>query len=288
MLKVVEGRSIAAWQPSDVEHADVLIAHASGDPATLNAWSLTGKPVVMVIDDRGSWPSTPFMLRYPFRVMQLLSMLDDVAEHLGAAQTGPVGEGSVWAAAESLRRFTTHTSERGWQVARSDHGARLWVGDGLAHALPDTLAQLRDGRVALGAFGATSEGPPPAAQPLPIGDAAWYVGLAAPPGLAPWLEQDTAYRLRRWPDFGRLGALPDMVELSALAASQPCTPSSLARLSGHALADVHRFLAAASLAGLLMAPARSETLAPAPARARPQSGWMRFVGDLRRHLRVAT
>ena len=91
MLKIVEGRSVAAWQPSDTEQADVLIAHISADPAVLNAWGRTGKPMVMVVDTHEAWPSSAqFVLRYPFRIMQLLTLLDDLAGHLGATQSIPM------------------------------------------------------------------------------------------------------------------------------------------------------------------------------------------------------
>lgn len=286
MLKVVDGRSIAAWHSSDVSQADVLIAHAGGDRETLDAWSATGKPVVLVVDDRGSWPPTQFVLRYPFRVMQLLAVLDDVAEHLGAVQGKAVDHGSGWATAESLRRLVLHTGESGWHVAQADNACRVWIGNGRAHALPDTIAQLRDGRLALAPFLPANEGPPPSAVSLPICDVAWFIGLSSPPGVAPWLSDTTAYRLRRWPDFGRLGAISNMIELSALTASHVCTPAALVQLSQHAQADVHRFLAAASLAGLLMVPARSESAVPA--REQPNRGWMRFVGNLCRQLRLAS
>ena len=68
MLKVVEGRSLAAWRPGTMEQADVLPAR--------------------------------FVLRLPFRVMQLLSLLDEVAAFLAAppAAASTAGQ-SRWAAA---------------------------------------------------------------------------------------------------------------------------------------------------------------------------------------------
>jgi hypothetical protein len=49
---------------------------------------------------------------------------------------------------------------------------------------------------------------------------------------------------------------------------------------------VHRFLAASSLAGLLVANG-SEQVPVSLARGRVQSGWDRFLGGLRRHLGLA-
>ena len=44
-----------------------------------------------------------------------------------------------------------------------------------------------------------------------------------------------------------------MIEFSAPAARQACTPATRARLAGQPLADAQRFLVAASLSGLLAA-----------------------------------
>ncbi len=284
MLKVIDGRAKASWQSGSIERADVLIAHGNCDPRILSAWAASGKPTVLVIDDRCSWPPAQFVLRHPFRVMQLLAMLDDVAEHLRAPQAPVAVEQSHWAAAESLRRLMSNAGERGWQMAQ-DADARVWIGDGQAHALPTTLQRLRCGRIALGAFGPTDETPPDGAQRLPVCDVAWFVGLHGATGLAPWLVGDASYRLRRWPDFGRLGVHPDLIELSAIAAARAGTPAALAQRSGLATVDVHRFLAAASLAGLLATAARVEAVPAVAVAPAPASGWARFVGDLRRHLR---
>ena len=284
MLKVIDGRAKASWQAGSIERADVLIAHGNSDPRVLSTWAASGKPTVLVIDDRSSWPPAQFVLRHPFRVMQLLSMLDDVAEHLRVPQAPAAVDPSHWAAAESLRRLMSNAGERGWQMAQ-DADARVWIGDGQAYALPTTLQRLRSGRIALGAFGPTQETPAAGAQRLPVCDVAWFVGLHGASGLAPWLAGNASYRLRRWPDFGRLGVDPDLIELSATAAACASTPAALAQRSGQAMAEVHRFLAAASLAGLLATAARVDAVLPAAVAPAPASGWARFVGDLRRHLR---
>jgi hypothetical protein len=288
MLKVVDGRSSASWQPSDFDHADVLLAHAGSDPAQLVAWVKTGKPVVMVVDERSSRPPSPFVLQYPFRVMQLLSMLDDVVEHMGHSTVRAVDADSVWGAAESLRLLMSHAGARNWHMAQGDGGATIWVGDGQARATPGTITRLRTWRLAVGSFHTTSEAPPANVQPFALCDAAWFVGMNGPHELAPWLLPDAAYRLRRWPDFGRLGATHNVIELSALLAVCAHTPASLAEASELASAEVNRFLTAASLACLLTSAPRAEAPSAALESAAPKSGWMRFVGDLRRRLRAAS
>jgi hypothetical protein len=288
MLKIVGGRSIASWQTSDADHADVLLVHAHSNPGALSSWTSSGKPAVLVIDDRASWPPAPFVLRYPFRVMQLLSLLDSIAEHLRSRSTRATSDVAAWAAAVSLRQLIAQTGDHGWHIAHAGDRGFLWVGDGHAHALPATLRGLREGTIALGAFSAAAEPPPVAAQATGLRDVAWFVGAHGPTELAPWLRPDAAYRLSRWPDFGRLGVAPHLVELAAESTLRAYRPAQLAERAGCTPADAHRFLAAASLAGLLTSVSRAE-VTPHPSTAAPARGaWTRFVADLRRHLlRVA-
>lgn len=287
MLKVLTGRTTATWECSEIESADVLVVHANGNPATLAQWSATGKPVVLIIDDRCSWPPAQYVLRHPFRVMQLLSILNDVTDLLSEPrkQARSNAVSSEWAAAESLRQVMANGVERGWYATSGDPLARIWVGDGYAHALPATVAQLRAGSLVPGAFSATQEWPPGNMQRFPLCDLAWFIGLNGPALPAPWFSSNGAYRLRRWPDFGRVGAIPDVIQLCAVAAANPCTPATLAKASTHGLQGAHRFLAAASLAGLLVESKNVvavSTTASSPVCA--ERGWMRLVGGLRRHL----
>lgn len=283
MLKVVDGRSIASWRSSEMAQADVLLTYAQGDAGVPSSWVASGKPAVLVIDDRANWPPAQYVLRYPFRVMQLLSMLDSVAEYLCARPTDDDGTSGAWATAESVRRLVTQAGEKDWHVAYAENGCRVWVGNGLAHAECATLRSLREGTLALGAFSITDEAPTANLPTWPLGELAWFVGAHGPAGLAPWLQREASHRLRRWPDFGRLGVMPNMIELAAAATGQAGTAQELAGRVGCDVAAAERFLSAASLAGLL-------TSSPAPVVARtnttvPQRGaWMRFVSDLRRHL----
>lgn len=282
MLKVVEGRSVASWQPAEVERADVLIAHPDGAGTALDAWNRSGKPVILLIDDRASRPPAPFVLRQPFRVMQLLAILDQVAQLASAPRAPLGGEHAAWETLESLRRCMAQAGERGWHASGGEPEARIWIGAGCAQALPAVIARLREGAPVPGAFAPTEHTPPAAAERLPLAELAWFAGLNGPPELAPWLARDSAYRLLRWPDFGRLHATPEWIELAALAAAQARTPAALAAVAGHAPAEVHRFLAAASLAGLLAAVSGVDAAPPAAPAAR---SWTRLIGDLRRHLR---
>ncbi|MGN6518733.1 MAG: hypothetical protein ACTHK2_04830 [Dokdonella sp.] len=287
MLKIVAGRSKAAWQLAGIEHADVLFASCEGDGSVFTAWGASGKPVVLVIDDRSSWPPAPFVLRHPFRVMQLLSVLDDVAELMAAAPGRERSDRGRWSGAESLRVLMPQSGNASWHVARTPLGEEAWLGHGHVCVDARTIARLRAGGLELAAFQPAATSPPPDAVRIAACDFAWYVGLKGPASLAPWLAADAAYRLRRWPDLGRLGASTGLLELSAMSTVRAWTPPALVEASGQAEADVHRFLAAASIAGLLVVANGNEQVSARPARGVVQSGWNRFLGGLRRHLGLA-
>lgn len=288
MLKVVAGRSKAAWTLAPtIGDADVMIAGCDGDPASFARWGASGKPVVLVIDDRGSWPPAPYVLRHPFRVMQLLSILDDVAEQLQprAPSLHAAVDDEAWCAAESLRRIMPHAGGDDWHCARAANGDVFWIGHGAAHATPSTLARLRERALAFETFEATRSPAPATTRAMPLCDFAWYVGLHGSSDLAPWLSPGSDYRLRRWPDFGRLGLSPGLVELCAHAATRAWTPSALASATDQPLASVNRFLNAASLAGLL-GTAHATTAATDAGGGIP-GGWRRMIGGLRRRLGLA-
>lgn len=288
MLKIVSGRSKAAWSLGGIADADVMIASTDGDPASCTAWGASGKPMVLVVDDRCSCPPAPFVLRHPFRVMQLLSILDDVAEQFQLPSASKAVERRAWPAAESLRQCMQQAGGGDWHVAHGTGGEEVWIGRGQAHALPVTMMRLREGRLGLGAFQPTRTAAWPESKPFALCDLAWYVGLHGTDELAPWLAGEAAYRLRRWPDFGRVGVRPWLLELSAHAATHAWTPADLASATGQSLAHVHRFLNAASLAGLLAA-THAEGDRPAPARAAQAlpNGWRQLLGGLRRRLGLA-
>jgi hypothetical protein len=284
MLKIVQGRSIAFWQPSDIEHADVLLAQAGGQAAVIDAWGQTGKPLVLLTDDRDTKHDNHFALSYPFRVMQLLSMLDNVADHLRDYPTSATEHTtSPWTCAMSLRQLATPPLDDVWHVAHSADYCCVWISHGYAYASAEAFARLRCGELVLGNFSLSTISAPSTCVSHAVSDLAWFVGLSGAHDLAPWLGHDTPYRLHLWPDFGRLGAPMHMVELAAHASACARTPLALLQHSGFPQADVYRFLAAAAMAGWLSADTDAQdeeknTLVSVPLR----SGWTRLMEHLRR------
>lgn len=289
MLKLLEGRTTATWRTTAPDSADVLVAASACPPDVVAHWRGRGRPVVQIADGPAAQPASPFVLQPPLRVMPLLRMLDALAEHLCSAPERAVDAPAPWPAmqtgwstAESIRPLIADDG-CGWHVARTSCGAEIWIGRGRAHAAAATFERLRSGALTMSRAVAATTAPPAHFAHVPAADLGWFVGLHGPSVLAPWLPSHAAHSLRRWPDFGRLGVAPGAIELSALAAAQPRTAAELAAASGRGTDEVHRFLAAASLAGLL---ASRESVATAVAPKRIP--WARLIGDLRRHLGLSS
>ncbi|HET9048898.1 MAG TPA: hypothetical protein VFN29_08070 [Chiayiivirga sp.] len=292
MLKVVDGRSIASWSTSGVEQADVLVTHAGGNAEIIDDWGRSGKPIVMVLDDSHSWAPTPFTLRHPFRIMQLLNLLDQVAEATNTKTMKPPDRRSSaidasWSAIAMLQQTLASLCERSQYRLVTQAGRTCWISKGQIHALPDTWSTLQAGPVHWMTFESTKELPPPDAVAMSVSDAGWLFGMSAPAGLAPWLQRDDSYGLRRWPDFGRLARNGGMMAMCALLANRACTVAELARKGEQPLVEAERLLTALSLAGLLntvthdATPLAAASPSPTPA---GKPAWMRLVGELRRHL----
>lgn len=281
MLKVLAGRTIASWRLAPIESADVLIAHPDSRPDVIAEWNGRGRPVVLLVDDDSEQAASPFVLRRPLRVMPLLGVLDLVAEQW-PGQAKPSQEPCAnWIVAESIRALT-EGGAGGWHVARTASSHEVWVRDGHAHATAGTFDRLRRSALPMGRFSPATSMPPAGLAHMSLHDLGWFIGLHGPAGLAPWLSRDVSYSLRRWPDFGRLGASPETIQLSAITAAQARTPIELVELSHCDEGVVQRFLTATSLAGLLVVRQPVKTPADAPR----QGAWTRLVGDLRRHLRL--
>jgi hypothetical protein len=96
----------------------------------------------------------------------------------------------------------------------------------------------------------------------PVDQLLWRVGLRMTSNPeVPWLQQDIAVRLRRWPDFGRFGAQRAHLTLAALLTKSSWRIEALREASGQTLVELQSFLAACELCGLL----EIERVAPAKA-----------------------
>ncbi len=80
----------------------------------------------------------------------------------------------------------------------------------------------------------------------------WRIGLRMTPDVGmPWFKDDIALRLKRWPDFGRLGAQKSHLALAALLTKASWRSDALLEASGQTLAELRSFVSACGLCGLL-------------------------------------
>ena len=258
MLRIVDGRGGVSWTLAAPEEADVLLAGVHSGEEVVQPWAHTNKPLIAVYEGTATRPLTPYTLHHPFRVMQLLGVLDDVDLALaGTAHAEPartthrIGDAS-WGFAESLRLLSRSSSQGQFHVAGHGH-ERLFVRDDLAayHASTDMVQRLGRAALDLPPLVLSADTPPTQFECRPVFELAWFTGLHGPETPAPWLDRQAAHRLRRWPDFGRLRGTRDQLALAALLTHGSYSRTRLIETSRQPAGRVDRFLNACALAGVL-------------------------------------
>ena len=265
MLKVLNGHASANWTVSAPEEADVLIAGPHGGDGEAQRWARTEKPLIAVYEGAALRPLTPYTLHHPFRVMQLLAVLDEIEQVLISAPTETARGAAVdpdWNFAESLRHLSRCTA-RGELHAAGSGPARIYVRDDISvyYASREMCSRLRSHAPVLPSLRLTSEQPPVAFESRPAFELAWFAGLHGPATLAPWLDAHAAYRLRRWPDFGLVRATRSQLALAALLTHAAHTRTRLVQLSQQSADAVDRFLNACAMAGVLVGTSESTPVA---------------------------
>jgi hypothetical protein len=272
MLKILDGHAIAAWELSTPERAEVLMAGAHSREPAIEHWARTDKPLIAVYEGGTVRPVGPYTLCHPFRVMQLLGVLDDVERTLvesprtstATATTATVEQlHRGWAFAESLRRLTRNTATGRLYAAAGACGALFVLDDMSAYfASTELLGQMLMQHVELPSLEPAQERVPEGYLRRPVLELAWFAGLNGPAGLAPWLDRRASHRLRRWPDFGLVRGTRAQLALSAALSKNAWTVDHLAHAVQQPPAQVERFLNACSMAGLLSSVV--ETTQPEP------------------------
>lgn len=256
MLKIVDGRSGVAWALADPEQADVLLVGDHSDAPVVERWAQTDKPLIAVHEGRRARPMTPYTLRHPFRVMQLLGVLDDVEHAMEAApaESARGARGTTpWSFAESLRAVMRGAG-RGRLYAAGYGEATVFVrDDGATYcASPASVERLAREWLPLPALESAVGRVPDGYVSRPLFELAWFAGWHGPPGLAPWLEPHGSYHLRRWPDFGLVRAGRAQLAMAAALTRGEADRARLCGIARQQASEVDRFLNACSLAGLLV------------------------------------
>lgn len=288
MLKIVEGKATAGWSLASPDQADVLMAGTHATDPVVESWARTDKPLIAVHEGSTTVRRmTPFSLSHPFRVMQLLSLLDDVERSL-EDRSGEAPRGSAatqtWAFAESLRRMTRHTATGALHIAHCALG-RVYVRDDMStcHMAAGLLPLLQREHLPLAALEPYSGALPEGLVSRPVFELAWYSGIHGPGELAPWLDAAATYRLRRWPDFGAVRGTREQLALAAQLTRAPAQRGALVQRTGQSLAAIDRFLNACSMAGILSASQEASHAAAAP---RPHTAPASRLGGFIRGLRL--
>lgn len=292
MLEVLSGRTSCAWQLVDtIERADVVV---SGNAAQLMSTSpARDRRVIAVVEKAapGIRPNTPYVLTHPFRVMQVLSMLDEIEDEykrpeMRIERSPELGH---WDFAESVRALAATSSQASWYCAKTAAGAEVIVTGNLHSFACEAVVfeQIRTGSTTLSALA------PASVQSVPLNyvrrpacELFWHNAFNASMALAPWIEGRGSFHIRRWPDFGTIPATRQHLQLVAMLAKHGCSRAQLAHATNAAMVDIDRLLNALSICDLLVFEEST-----AVARAKPSAqlpGFFRsLLSSLRRSLDLA-
>lgn len=227
-------------------------------------------------------------LAWPFRVMQLLDLLNEAAGRLGSsslplAETRPsvprpadTGRGLRW-----LREaFLAGTDQTWYRMVMPGGTLRLCPARRMYWASSTVLDRLR----AHGLSDATFH--PMASPDQDVGEPGrrfeellWWAGRRAP---VPPEDTTVLHRLLRWPDIGYLRETRADIPSCAHLAVGPLSAAGLAARTGRSQEEEAQFLHACGLLGYLQADASTPSVGPvAPTLPR---GWRGVVARLRAHL----
>ena len=292
MLDVLNGRTSCAWQlVESVDDADVVVTGRADH--THAPVRLEGKRIVAIIEsaDVRMRAHTPYVLTHPFRVMQVLAILDEIAEDYKRPELRIVSDAQSghWDFAESVRALGAAHVQAPWYRTHTAEGAEIIV-TGNLHSFACEAAvfeQVRAGSTTLSALvSANVQSVPARYVRHPACELFWHNAYHAGAALAPWLDGRGSFHIRRWPDFGTIPSSRLHLQLVAMLARRSCSRTQLGRAADAPMADVDRLLNALSLCDLLVcetsAPlARVQSTAPLP-------GFIRsLLGSLRRSLNLA-
>lgn len=81
MMGIINGRCTVTWESADQTQADVLLVTDPNHPGKTQ----DDKPCIVVYPSSATKaPGAPFTLPHPFRAMQMIKVLEDVARTLPA------------------------------------------------------------------------------------------------------------------------------------------------------------------------------------------------------------
>jgi hypothetical protein len=257
------------WAVCPPESAEVIVVSNGVDPDRFAAWKRSGKLMVVAAPDIDAEIEPHLLpahvLVYPFRAAEVLSLLARIEQQLSESHTTPssgseaAADGSVspWAFVETLRALQEVQNSEAWLVGRDGNTALLWLkGDGSYYAAePSIVHAIRRGALDLNWLSLRAGSPPPNAPKVRPGiELAWFAGYHASETLAPWLNQDTRYRLVRQPDFDCIRLSHSQSRAIDILAETASDLTELAACSQVSVEEATRTLNALAVCGMLMIP----------------------------------
>ncbi|WP_290492939.1 hypothetical protein [Alcanivorax sp.] len=266
MLKIMDGRSEVDWSHSDPDSADVLMISCDQTDET-QRWERSDKPRIVVYHGNQQKPASPFILQHPFRVMQLLSVLDEVADTLSSGAASPSHSPAQvtapsTAVSNNVSPFWLSLHEAvngnvpdpaGLLVSSSSHGALYFKpASQRFYASKALFRQLAAGSVELGPLKPTTEVVPEETVACPLFSLCWMVSRYGATHLAPWMNPEGAFHLKRWPSFGTLEKSRTHLSLCALMTKRPLTREQLQQVSHCSEEELDRFINACEMSDLMV------------------------------------
>lgn len=290
MLGLLSRRTRCLWQLVDSSTADVLFLGAGVDAATEATLAARAQRVIRVAAFEREHPGAALRLEYPFRVFQVLTVLQEVDEQMSApgashrvASADPTAH-SEWSLVHSLQTLAHRNSHGQWHVSRYPDGRELYVRDDLLETAAEASVRTDVARGQLPADPFQPSAPPaPDLLRAPAQHFIWHAGYHAGAGqLNPQLDPHGTYQLTAWPDFGVIRPDRQSLRMAALLGAGAYTRPQLASALGQAatLDCINRFFNATHASGLLhLAKAGGD------AHHRPNPPATSFVGALVSRLR---
>jgi hypothetical protein len=304
VLWVFKGTTRSSWQIAADDDAQVVVVHHSEPTARLDAWRSAGKIVIKLSTDETRHPAGSHTLLYPFPAVQVLGLLERVEAEMDgksdahispAAATSNRQSSDPWSFVEALRTLRSVSNSTLWLECKGERGVSLWIrGDGSRYFCDNsTAAAIRAGTIDLSGLTLHKSAPAPDnVSPRSGLELFWFATYHASAALAPWLQETTAYRLLRWPNFGLVRASDETVRTAQIriVAALADTPSSVVAVAARTQTPVEQVIRTMNaLAGCALIEPATTTIEPSrqPGHAPvPPGGLKQFLRNLRKHLRL--
>ena len=308
LMNVVAGKTAAQWQHAEGLMVTLAFCQPESPMArlALGRYASHGLPHCVSVPQAGQQPLPDTRaISVRMRVGEFIALLDDISAQVRRVQTKPAATVPVSAPPATS---AAPAAADGFELARLLHqmqsdpvprariiqvdnawlrlypASRRYVGSDV-----DVLALCRKLQAHGSALSMEPLGDQAAGREShPLDELLWACGQAAGDALLPWIAATGRFGLHRWPDFGRLSAGSAAISLAAMMVRNTWPLSALAAQVGGDAAEVHRFINASELVGLLRTEVEAEAtpVAASQAALSPERPWGGVLGKIRNALRM--